>query len=257
MTGLGVDIKHLKVYLFYGKKGACKSMYMASLSERLFKSYVKQEKKYPDLKQRYLYSNMKFAKEFEIKHEKNLKYWTHPEQLYSIRNADILWDEIGKDLPAGSWINTPKELRQVFSHLRKRGNRIFANTQVYEDVDIAVRRQTDHAYEIKKLFGSRDISASLPPPNLIYGLAFLREFDPMQIEYYRDPEDREELVKSWFPIPLLITRRLVTVYDTTAELPPYQPDKLKEIRMVCREGENCMKKDKHGNPHTVVTHEPV
>lgn len=253
-----MNYKGLKVYLIYGRKGSGKSLYMARLALQLFKSYRRQEKHYPKLAKRKLYSNIKFSEKVEQEELFNhLEYWTHPEQIYTVRNSDIFWDEIGKDLPAGSWADTPKEIKQIFSHLRKRGNRLFANTQVYEDIDVAFRRQTDHAYEIVKWFGSKDISASLPPPKNIWGILLLRQFDPLQIEYERDPEKREELVKSWIPEIIFISRKYVEAYDTTAELPAYMPTSLKEIVMTCREGENCRDKNKDGSPHLKIRHIPV
>lgn len=253
-----MNIKGLKIYLIYGKKGSGKSLYMAKLAQRLFDSYKWQEKKYPTLPRRKLYSNMKYSDEVDKKElGKHLEYWENPEQIYRVRNSDILWDEIGKDLPAGSWADTPKEIKQVFSHLRKRGNRLFANTQVYEDCDVSFRRQCDFAFQIQKVFGSKDVSASLPPPRFIWGILMMRQFDPLQLEYERDPEKREELQLSWFPSFMLVKRSLIEMYDTHAEIPPYQPNKLREIILTCREGELCQDKDKHGLPHKKIKHVPV
>lgn len=253
-----MNIAGLKIYLIYGKKGSGKSLFMARLAQKLFNSYYRQERKYPDLQNRKLWSNIKFSEEVEKKELGNhLEYWSNPEQLYGLRNIDIFWDEIGKDLPAGSWADTSKDLKQVFSHLRKRGNRLFANTQVFEDIDISFRRQTDHAFQIKKLFGSKDISASLPPPKRVWGLLMMREFDPMQIEFVRDPEKREELVLSYMPTFVWLGYKYISMYDTQHEIPPYQPNKLKEIVMICREGINCQDKEKDGSPHKIVRHRPV
>lgn len=253
-----MSIKDLKIYLFYGAKGSGKSLFMARLAQRLFNEYYRTERRYPQLPKRKLYSNQKYSKKIEEQElGKHLQYWTHPEQLYWIRDSDILWDEVGKDLPAGSWQDTSKELKQVFSHLRKRGNRLFANTQQYKDIDISFRRQTDIAWQIQKLFGSRDISVTLPPPKIIYGIIYLRQFDPLQIEYIRDPEKREKLEIKGIPHILIMQKKYIEMYDTTAELPPYQPNKLKELILTCREGENCSHKDKYGNPYKVVRHNPV
>jgi hypothetical protein len=256
------DYQGLKIYLFYGKKGSGKSLYQAYLVLKLIKSYYKVEKKFPKLSHRKLYINQPLSKEFEKKelYDKktnptgHLIYWTNPEQLYNVRDADILWDEIGKDLPAGAWTDTPKDLKQVFSHLRKRGNRIFANTQVYEDIDISFRRQIDAAWRIKKMFGNRDISASLPPPKRIWGVVKLRPFNPEVLEVLRDEVKRTELEDTGFPKFIFIRNKLVNLYDTTAELPPYQPNKLKEIILTCREGDKCSTPHKDGTPHRVVKH---
>ena len=249
------DYQGLKIFLFYGKKGSGKSLYQSYLVLKLLKSYYKIEKKYPSLPHRKFYINQPLSEEFEKKElNKHFEYFTSPEQLYAVRDSDILWDEIGKDLPAGSWNDTPKELKQGFSHLRKRGNRIFANTQVYEDIDISFRRQIDAAWRIKKMFGNRDISATLPPPKRVWGVIKLRHFDPMALESIRDELVRAELEETGFPKFIFIRRKLVNLYDTTAELPPYQPNKLREVVMTCREGEKCLTPHKDGTPHRVVKH---
>jgi len=253
----------LQIYLFWGRKGQGKSYVQYRLFETLTKEYYKTEKKYPELPHRKYYSSQKFSEEVEKRElGKHLAYWRHPEELYSIRNADIGWDEIGKDIPAGSWTDTPKELKQVFSHLRKRGNRLFANTQVFEDIDIAFRRQIDHAYLIEKTWGSRDISITLPPIRRIYGIVRKTEFDPQHLEFERNPEYREELKPSFFQILhfsnyMFIKRKWIDLYDTKMELPAYRARGLKEWILECVEGQNCQQKDKFGNPHRKIFHEPV
>jgi len=222
----------LGVYLFYGNKGAGKSIYQTYIFLTLLKSYYRQEKKYPYLPKRKYYSSQKFSKEIEEKElGKHLEYWTNPRQLYKLRDCDIGWDEIGKDLPAGSWEGTPKELKQVFSHLRKRGNRIFANTQIFEDIDISFRRQIDKAYKISKIFSSRDISATLPNPKWIWGIIKIAEFDPMDLEHVRDEKFRFSI--SAFPEFIFLTKRLTQMYDTSMELPAYMPDKLEHKEQHC------------------------
>jgi len=160
-----------------------------------------------------------------------------------LRDVDIGWDEIGKDLPAGSWKDTPKELRQVFSHLRKRGNRIFANTQIYEDIDVSFRRQIDIAFRVEKLFGSPDITATRPAPKRVWGVILFQEFDPMFLEHERNESERlaqsDDPDKSGVPHITLIRKKFVSAYDTRMELPPYRPDKLRERVLECIEGDNC------------------
>ena len=259
-----INVQGLKIYIFYGKKGNCKSLFQAKLAYHLIQTYKRQEKKFPDLPKRKLLINQSLNQQFYEENKDHIQYWTNPEQLYQVRDSDILWDEIGKDLPAGSYKDTPKELKQVFSHLRKRGNRLFANTQVYEDIDISFRRQVDHAFQLKKVFGNRDISASLPPPKFIYGLFRVTEFDPMYLEHEWDEMKREQQPKIKFWDSVLfwrnwhrIKRKWVELYDTTMELPPYMPDKLKEIVLICREGVNCTRPEKDGSPHKIVRHEIV
>lgn len=248
----------LGIYLTYGKKGAGKSLDQARTALKFFVDYERMERKHPELPKRIYFGNQPFSKEIEEKQlGVHLYYWDNAKQLkfcprkdcwkgkvtHPIHDADIAWDEIGKDLPAGGWLDTPKWLRQIFSHCRKRGNRILSNTQVYADIDISFRRQIDVAYEIRKIFSSRDLTATSPPPKFIYGLIIKREFDPMILELEQDPEIQElkrEKTKPPFPSFIIIRKKLVDVYDTQREIPAYKPDTLEHVELYC-ENEYCAK----------------
>ena len=258
----------LAIYLQYGKKGQGKSLVQAVDALSLFKEYWKTEKKYPDLPRRIYFGNQKFSKEIEEKELGiHLYYWSNAKQLrwcprkdcwvgnypHSIHDTDIGHDEIGKDLPAGSWQDTPPWFKQVFSHLRKRGNRYFANTQVYEDIDISFRRQIDFAYKIEKIFGSGDVTDTRPKPKYVWGLITSRAFDPMILEHEKNPEKREKLQEgepTFFARTeiILIRKKWIEAYNTKDEIPPYKPDTLEHVEVWC-EDDNCEKHGKHyGKP---------
>jgi len=225
----------LKSYLFYGNKGNGKSMFTAYLIDYLFESYRFQEKRYPNLPKRAVYSNQKFSPAVEnAELNKHLHYWSSPKQLYDIRNADIIWDEIGKDLPAVSWKDCPKPLRQVFSHLRKRGNRLFSNTQVYNDIDVSFRRQVDRTFHMVKWCGSPDISASLPPVRHPWGSIVMYEMDKNSLET-QDNLDKQKQRGKMLQIPkfLSIRNKWVRMYDTSAEIPAYRPTELEHNIFTC------------------------
>jgi len=244
-----LGFRGLKSYLFYGDKGNGKSLLMAYLTNYLVYSYVRQEKKYPQLPKRKLYSSMKFSPAVE-KHTlgRYIEYWSNPRQLFDVRNADILWDEVGKDIPAAGWQDTPKELRQVFSHLRKRGNRLFANTQVYDDIDISFRRQIDRTFYMNKVCGSKDISASLPPPWVNWGLISIWEMDKRTLEKKGSMEANVDTSKKWkWQVPrfCFIEDYLIKFYDTTMEIPPYKPTTLVHTQFHCEIcGKNHVEHDK-------------
>lgn len=229
------QFRALKIYFFYGKKGSGKSLFSALLVDALFNEYARTAKKYPGLPKRKVYvsTSLKLSPELDKKHlHKDLEYWGSTGELYEIRNADIIWDEIGKDFPAGSWAETPKRLKQVFSHLRKRGNRLFANTQLYEDVDVSFRRQVDYAYKIEKVFGSPDVSATMPGSKKVWGLVKIRRFDPMILEHVREEFNRIPL--TGLPFLFFIRKKLIAMYDTTLETPPFESGGLEHIELTCK-----------------------
>jgi len=228
-----ISVHALTLYLFVGAKGSGKSLFGAKLIDHLIKRYKATERRYPALPKRAIHTNIKLALSIE-KQElgKHLHYWENYRQLYHLRNADIYWDEVAKDLPQDCWKDTPRELRQVFSHCRKRGNRIFLNCQNIKDLDVNVKRQTDYLYRLRKWIGSRDISASLPPVKRVWGLMSLTSYDVQKVL----AQDDFDLVKpkSFFPSFMVLRRRYVELYDTTAEIPAYRPDELEHYELHCK-----------------------
>jgi len=255
----------LKIYMTFGSKGSGKSLSFARDTLKITKQIERAHKRYPQLPLRIIYTNQKLSESFEKDRlNKLLFYWEDARELrycprihcfkttdrHPTHDCDILWDEIGKDFPAGSWVDTPRWLRQIFSHCRKRGNRIFANTQIYEDTDIAFRRQIDHAEEVTKVFGTRDISATRPPPKFPFALIVRRSRDPRILEFEHDPiqrEAKEEWVKKIYwdiaiPRPLFSALfnmpKLVKLYDTQSELPPSKPLEVDHTELYC-ENPDC------------------
>ncbi|AXH76354.1 MAG: zonular occludens toxin [Inoviridae sp.] len=228
----GFNFRGLKSYLFYGNKGNGKSLVYASIVDSLLSEYRYIERKYPKLPKRVLYSNqnLKLHDSFASDH---IRFWSSPRQLASVRNSDILWDEVGKDLPASSWQETPKDIKQIFSHLRKRGNRLFANTQVYDDIDISFRRQIDRTFKTIKFVGSPDISATMPPVAHPWGLIILMEMDKNSLENESDADKQKKSFKFSLPRFCFIERGYIDLYDTTAELPPYRPLELEHLIYKC------------------------
>lgn len=250
--------KKLAVYLNYGKKGAGKSLTQAVDSVGLLKEYAKTEKKYPQLKKRILFSSQKLSNEIEKKElHIHLYYWSSIDQLrycpridcwktkdqgkHPLHDADIMHDEISKDFPAGSWADTPKWVKQLFSHVRKRGLRYIANTQAVLDCDISFKRQLDFVYHIRRIIGSRDVTATLPDPEFIWGLIMKQE-EPVDIVLHEaDPiaaktkiERFKEIYGGLFiPEFYLISRKNVGYYDTHEEIPAWKPDRLEHIELFC------------------------
>jgi len=227
-----ININALTLYLFIGDKGSGKSLFAAKLADYVLKQYKRVEKRYPQLPKRYFYSHEKFSSSVEKAFDNRLVYWENYRQLYGVRNADIYWDEVQKDIPQDSWKDAPRELRQVFSHCRKRGNRIFLCAQNLKDIDVSCKRQISYLYRLRKWFGSRDISATMPPVKRVWGLVSLTHYDVQKVL----AQDDFDLVKpkSFFPSFFTIRKKFVDMYDTTAEIAPFRPDELEHIVYSCK-----------------------
>ncbi len=217
------------INLTYARPGGGKSLDAVRTSLDLLASYGRTEKKYPKLKKRVLWSNLKFSEKVEKKFGEKIQYWESPRQLYDLRHVDIIWDEIARHLPADNWVNTPDDMRAMFAQHRKRGLRFYCNTQDYSAVDKNFRRMVRHAYLVTKVIGSRDISVSLPPVKHIWGIIVKREFNPDEIEVQQNIEYLKTLSTNYF----FITRRLISAYDTTQEIPKFSTSGLEHIERQC------------------------
>lgn len=233
------------ITLTFARPGHGKSLDTARTVQKLFNTYKYVEKKYPSLPRRVLLCNLKLSPKVEELYLNNhLLYWENPRQLrYCLRehcwiketqhgthDVDIVIDELANYAPSDGWKDLPRWLRKLFAQHRHRGIRIYANTQDYMAIDINFRRMVAKAYEVQKIIGSRDISATLPPVKYIWGIVIKREFDPGQIEMMgiNAPLERKGLPKIFF-----ISKKLIEMYDTTQDLPEYMPDALEHLKFQC------------------------
>lgn len=278
-----MDYSDLTLYLRYGDKGSGKSLLGAVTQKRFLEEYDETKTRYPELPVRVLFTSEKLSEEIEKKYlGRTLFYWSDPKQLkycprpncwktkegvkhygldYEHQNnpegkhpphdCDIYWSEIGRHLGADRSKDTPYWLKDLFAFCRKDGNRILMDTQVYEDISIAVRRQLGHASFCVKDFGSRDISATEPPPvpwtfknllnfkkRVIWGQISEYEFDPKLLEWERDPEARMRIQEENQKVDkIFIRKKYIDIYDTKHRIPPYKAG-LQHVETWC-ENDNC------------------
>lgn len=257
------------IFFTVGRKGSGKSLYESRRALEILNGYYKTERRYPDLKKRIYFSKQKFAERIEkveLVSEENpnghLYYWHSAydllrcprlncwkgEKVHPLHNADVFWDEIADDIPREKWSELPEDIKQIFSHARKRGVRIFANTQKYEMVAIDFRRQCDEAVWLVKVMGSRDIDVSLPDPKRVWVLQIASHFDPLDMENENDPRNLSELRIGW-PKLHWYTRKDVSIFDTQWEVPPTVYNLYREMYPKCVNHPHCA--DPDGRWHEV------
>lgn len=225
--------------LVAGNTGEGKSLYCAMVSHQTLIEAKKRADKTGLV--RLFWSNLKFSEAIENEFGDFIRYWGEPSQwkvdaeklVRELQDADLLWDEISEELGADSWERTSRPMKSFLRQYRKKGVRILSNTQDHADVSIHARRRIHRVLYAKKIIGSRDISATLPPPKFIWGAVMMRavenpkETDPTKIKFENFPDDL-----------FFITKELTDLYDTRAivgisEYPP--------LKHVHRECEECKK----------------
>jgi len=208
-----------------GAPGQGKSLWTAQRAEFLLKRNERWHRK--GNPKRLVWSNLKFSPQFEKRWEGFLSYWTDSNKLVELRNCDVLWDEIATELDSRNWVNLSVEMKRFLSQYRKRGIDIYANTQDFSMIDQRARLMISRVYTLKKLAGSRDISTTKPNPKFLWGLIMVRD-----VLNFRetDPEKKKyALVPTFF----FIEKRLVSIYDTTQDIPLGEPPRLKHTVVYC------------------------
>lgn len=263
--------------IIWAKPGNCKSLEQARITKKLLKEYRKTERRYPALPQRFVFTNQILNKDLKEVQEalatKHLYYWDEPKDFrycprkncwrsgdtHKLHDCDLLIDEGSTLFPADKWADTPIWLRKMWSQHRHNGLRIVMLTQDAKAIDISCRRMVWMTYFMKKLWGSRDISPSLPPlvpfswkalftfKSFIWGIYSKRMVDPDIIEQesgvnvrlrLSDSEKAEHLEENrlvGLPEYHLITKNKVNFYDTTQDVKEYEVEReIEHIEAKCK-----------------------
>lgn len=224
------------IIVYQGLPGAGKSMMMArTLVDVLYRNRAWEKKTGV---RRQVYHNLMLSEALREEFKDFLVGWDSPDQLSRLRNVDVFWDEIATHLDATQWQNMSLELKRWLQQHRKFGIEIYGTCQNFAQIDVSFRRLTEYLLDLKKYIGSRDISATKPPPKWIWGLIGRHELDPMKFD-----KETEKFSGSIWPKFFWLTRKDVEIYDTTAEVPV---GRLPELRHSERRCGSC--------GHVKVTH---
>jgi len=227
------------IAIFTGLPGSGKSYKMAhTLIEILYrnaKAYAKAvdrwqkdgEKTAPP-QPRIVYTNLKLKPDVEAEFPEFFRYWTELRELTPLRDADVFIDEVATYFDARLWETLSLEMRRWLAQHRKFGVEIYGTSQDFAQVDKAFRRLTSNLLYLTKLMGSRDISATKPPPRFIWGLSLVRELDPTVYD-----EQKSKFAASGFPKFMMITRRGTEIFDTRAEVKMSSALPLRHLERVC------------------------
>jgi len=182
---------------------------------------------------RTLWTNLKLTPAVEHEFAGFIEYWTDLRQLTPLRDVDVVIDEVATYFDARLWETLSLEMRRWLSQHRKFGIEIYGTAQDFAQVDKAFRRLTSDLLYNTKLIGSRDISATLPPPKFIWGIVFVQTLDPTRYD-----EEKSKFNQGGIPRFMWISRRGTEIFDTRAEVKLSSALPLKHIEKVC-ENRDC------------------
>jgi len=184
-------------------------------------------------KRRHLYTNLKLAKPVEDEFEGFIHYWTELRDLTPLRDADVIIDEVSTYFDARLWETLSLEMRRWLAQHRKFGIEIYGTAQDFAQVDKAFRRLTSDLLYLKKLIGSRDISATLEPPRFIWGICLVNTLDPTIYD-----EQKSKFAMAGIPRLMYLSRKGTQLFDTRAEVSLSGALPLKHLEKAC-ELPNC------------------
>lgn len=226
-------------FLIDGDTGSGKSVWMADKVIEIARRNARWHKMGMPLRE--IWSCMRWSDEFNEHYgglggarqgDGKMLHWWDSEQFHrvipTLRNCDIFIDEIGAILPNDGWKDTPLETRRFLAQHRKRGIEIYANTQDFSMVDINARRMMSRVFHAIKVIGSRDISATKPPPKYVWGIIAV-----MEITNFKTATSVKERQFDGFPSFIMLDQDLVDIYDTTEDIKGAGYAPLRHVRRVC------------------------
>jgi len=184
--------------------------------------------KHPMPPRRIVYTNLKLSVEVEHEFPEYVRYWTELRELTPLRDCDVVIDEVATYFDARLWETLSLEMRRWLAQHRKFGIEIYGTSQDFAQVDKAFRRLTSNLLYLSKLMGSRDISATKPPPKFIWGICLVRELDPTVYD-----ELKSKFASTGIPKFMLITRKGTSIFDTRAEVKMSSALPLRHLERVC------------------------
>lgn len=219
------------IYVWCGLTGAGKTTMFARTAMKCFYKNARMLASGQTKVPRKVWINTPFSEEVEAEFREFIGYWTDPEELIAIRDADIFWDEMPVNLDATRWADMPLTLKAWFRQHRKRGIDIYGTAQDYFDIDKSVRRLVHGLKKIQKIAGTRDLSATLPPPKNPWTFNLSWELDP------RATDEGKLFPQASFQFPgvHIFYGSDFKVFDTTKEIAMGKYPPLKHIERVCED----------------------
>jgi hypothetical protein len=151
----------------------------------------------------------------EVSYETNFVWssWTH---LMSVRDTDIIWDEISILLDGRKFESLTIDQTFWLAHYRRLGLDIYGATQHWSMVDRRARIMCSEVVTCMKFIGSPDPSPTRPKIKKVWGVIVL-----LNMDNFDSDESLSEPKYQVMPIGIFsISRKLINLYDTTELIKP-------------------------------------
>lgn len=176
------------IEVYSGNPGSGKTSYLSRIAHNCLKKSLARFEK--SGKVRFLYSNIKFNPELELKYKRFIKYFDDLENIADIKNSDIIIDEISLYFDSHNWESLPRRTKKYLRLHRHYNVNIFGATQDFKTVDPSFRRLVakDNLYYFDRFWASREPDPDLPPMKYPYLFTVRRRvrfdcYDDEKIDY--------------------------------------------------------------------------
>jgi len=218
------------IVIFTGLPGSGKSYKLGRLVVEILYRNKKAFEKNPEKGRRMLHTNLQLSGSVFEEFSEFITTWTDLRQLTPLRDCDVVIDEVATYFDARLWETLSLEMRRWLAQHRKFGIEIYGTSQDFAQVDKAFRRLTSDLLYLTKLVGSRDISATKPPPRWIWGVVLVRTLDPTIYD-----EQKSKFTANGIPRFMWISRKGTEMFDTRAEVRLSSALPMKHIQKECED----------------------
>lgn len=177
-----------------------------------------------------IYSNITISEHITSEFETPVIYYKDVEELTKLKDCDVIIDEATVYFDSRLWETLSTDIRRWLRQHRKLGVEIYFTAQEFQEVDISFRRLVNELIHLEKILGSRDISATMPPPKYIWGIVLNWNVNPVAYD-----EKKKQQQKTGLPSISLITRQDTEIFDTREEVKQGKYAPLKHIERFCED----------------------
>ncbi len=179
---------------------------------------------------RYVVTNMQVS-EWVLEHYgEYVKSWTGLEDLVTLRECDVIFDDMSTYLDAQEWANIPMTVKHWLRLHEHYGCDIYGNAQDFNTIYKSVRQLTTSLKRVRKIFGSRRPCVTKPGVDKVFGIMISREVDGAEFE-----QEKEDRKMTGFPTFHTIKKSVCSLFNTSQDLEAGKYPPLDHIERTCIE----------------------
>jgi len=152
------------------------------------------------------------------------------EMLETLQSCDLILDEVGTYFDSRTYHLLPLSTRLWLAQAQKLGVHIWGGAQDWGQIDVSFRRLVGAIYEVKKVFGTRRPSKTLPAGKYRFAVSVKWRLVPNSNSDLADTKPM-----SIVPVPIFMLPKDMERFDTNSRVLETDPPPLKKIVQICPE----------------------